>query len=125
MPVSPPTAFRSTLLAEEGQRLNTYDPGLVPGTGLGKDLPGYRYWVWKHLMPAMSILPGAARPMTTARHAVALALSDAHAAVSGGYVEIGKLAQAASPTLDASRQHDLWDFLSNAVAPHDEAPAGR
>ncbi|MHA7274927.1 SDR family NAD(P)-dependent oxidoreductase [Arthrobacter sp. Hz1] len=112
-------------LAKEGQRLNTYDPGLVPGTGLGKDMPGYRYWVWKHLMPAMSILPGAARPMTTARHAVALALSDAHATVSGGYLEIGRLAQAASTTLYASRQQDLWDWLSLAVAPYVEAPSER
>lgn len=112
-------------LAASGRRLNTYDPGLVAGTGLGKDMPGYMYWVWKYLMPAMSVLPGATTVRTTSRHAVALALGDAHADVHDGYIEIGRLTQAEPVTFDADRQQQLWQWLEQTVAPHlasDAAP---
>ncbi|MCK8607812.1 hypothetical protein [Agromyces sp. C10] len=82
-------------LAADGRRLNTYDPGLVAGTGLGRDMPGYMFWVWRRLMPAMSLLPGATTPNITSRHAIELALGDAHRDLHGGYVEIGRVTQAA------------------------------
>ncbi len=103
-------------LAASGRRLNTYDPGLVAGTGLGKDMPGYMYWVWKHLMPVMSVLPGATTPATTARHAVALAMGDAHPSLQDGYVEIGRVTRVEAVTFDASRRRALWEWLETAVA---------
>lgn len=105
-------------LGADGRRLNTYDPGLVAGTGLGRDMPGHMYWVWRRLMPAMSVLPGATTPARSARHAVELALGDAHPDLHGGYVEIGRVTRAASSTLVASRQAQLWDWLDVATAPY-------
>jgi NAD(P)-dependent dehydrogenase (short-subunit alcohol dehydrogenase family) len=102
-------------LAPSGRRLNTYDPGLVPGTGLGKDMPGYMYWVWKNLMPAMSVLPGASTPSITARHAVALAMGDTFPTMNDGYVEIGKLTTAEAVTFDIERRRALWSWLESAV----------
>lgn len=110
-------------LGASGRRLNAYDPGLVAGTGLGKDMPGYMYWVWKNIMPAMSVLPGATTVQTTSRHAVALALGDAHADVSDAYIEIGKLTQAEQITVDSERQQQLWQWLERAVAPYLESEA--
>lgn len=103
-------------LALSGRRLNTYDPGLVAGTGLGKDMPGYMYWVWRRIMPAMSVLPGATTPGRTARHAVALALGDDHAGLHDGYVEIGHVAHAEPITFDDARRRALWAWLESAVA---------
>jgi NAD(P)-dependent dehydrogenase (short-subunit alcohol dehydrogenase family) len=103
-------------LSATGRRLNTYDPGLVAGTGLGKDMPAYRYWVWKRLMPAMSVLPGATTANVAARHAVELAIGDAHPALRDGYVEIGRPSSAEAITFDAARRADLWGWLESAVA---------
>lgn len=103
-------------LARGGRRLNVYDPGLVPGTGLGKDLPGAMYWVWKNLMPAMSLLPRASTPPITSRHAVALALGDTYPALHDGYVEIGKLTHAEKVTFDPHRRAQLSEWLESAVA---------
>lgn len=108
-------------LAANGRRLNTYDPGLVAGTGLGKDMPGYMYWVWKNLMPAMSVLPGATTPRTSSRHAVELALGDAHADVHDGYIEIGRLTRAEPVTAEATRQKQLVAWLDEAIAPFTSA----
>lgn len=103
-------------LSAAGRRLNTYDPGLVAGTGLGKDMVAYRYWVWKRLMPAMSVLPGATTPRVAARHAVELAMGDAHPTLHDGYVEIGKPSSAEAVTFDATRRAALWSWLETAVA---------
>lgn len=103
-------------LAADGRRLNTYDPGLVAGTGLGRDMVGYRYWVWRRLMPAMSVLPGATTPSNAGRHAVELALGDAHPRLHDGYVEIGRLTRAEDVTFDQERQTQLWDWLESATA---------
>ncbi|WP_104164581.1 hypothetical protein [Arthrobacter sp. SX1312] len=102
-------------LAASGRRLNTYDPGLVAGTGLGRDMPASMYWVWKYLMPAMSVLPGASTPRATARHAVRLALGDAHGSLNGGYVEIGRVTRAEPVTFATDRRERLWTWLEDAV----------
>jgi NAD(P)-dependent dehydrogenase (short-subunit alcohol dehydrogenase family) len=103
-------------LRASGRRLNTYDPGLVTGTGLVRDMPAYRYWVWKNLMPIMSILPGATTAPVTARHAVGLALGDAHPTLDDGYVEIGRVTSAEPVTFDPDRRRALWAWLEGAVA---------
>jgi NAD(P)-dependent dehydrogenase (short-subunit alcohol dehydrogenase family) len=102
-------------LAASGRRLNTYDPGLVPGTGLGRSLPGYMRWTWEHVMPAMRVLPGATSPANTARHAVELAMGDAHADLHDGYVEIGRVTRAESRTFDRERQRELAAWLDHVV----------
>jgi NAD(P)-dependent dehydrogenase (short-subunit alcohol dehydrogenase family) len=102
-------------LGADGRRLNTYDPGLVAGTGLGRDMPGYMYWVWRRMMPAMSVLPGATTPRRSSRHAVELALGDAHRDLHDGYVEIGRVTRAASSTRLESRQAQLWSWLEQAT----------
>ena len=97
--------------AASGHRLTTYDPGLVPGTGLGRTMPGYMRWTWEHVMPAMAVLPKAATPRTTARHAVDLVMGDRHGGLHGGYVELGRVTRAAERTFDRAHQDELFDWI--------------
>lgn len=102
-------------LGASGHRLNCYDPGLVAGTGLGRDMPAYRYWVWRRLMPAMSVLPGATTPRRTARHAVSLLLGEREPDLHDGYVEMGRTTEAEPVTDDLARQQALWSWLETRV----------
>ncbi|MGL5911507.1 MAG: SDR family NAD(P)-dependent oxidoreductase, partial [Phycicoccus sp.] len=77
-------------MTASGRRLVVYDPGLVAGTGLGRDMKPYEYWAWRRVMPALSLLPGATTPARTARHLVALALGETHPDLHDGYVEMGR-----------------------------------
>lgn len=104
-------------LGEAGRRLNVYDPGLTVGTGLVREMSAFRYWVWRRIMPVMALHPKATTPRITGRHAVELALGDAHANVHDGYIEIGRLTRAEEITFDAPRQQQLWEWLENEVAP--------
>lgn len=102
-------------LGASGRRLNVYDPGLVAGTGLGRDMRPHEYWVWRRVMPALSLLPGATTRRRTARHLVRLALGDTHTSLHDGYVEIGRVTQAESVTFDPTRRRDLWEWCEEAL----------
>ncbi|GAA2043112.1 protochlorophyllide reductase [Agromyces tropicus] len=99
--------------AAAGHRLNTYDPGLVPGTGLTRTLPDFAFWGWEHVMPAMAILPKASTPRATARHAIDLLLGDRHPGLHGCYVELGRVTLAAEPTFDLARQEALFAWMEH------------
>lgn len=104
-------------LAATGRRLNTYDPGLTVGTGLVRDMSAFRYWIWKYVMSVMALHPKATTARITGRHAVELALGDAHSRLQDGYVEIGTLTAAEPVTFDADRQGVLIGWLDAAIAP--------
>lgn len=109
-------------LAATGRRLDIYDPGLVPGTGLARGLPPFMNWVWRRVMPAMSLLPGGSTPSRSGRHAVALALGDEHPTLHDGYVEVDRVTSAEAVTFDRARRAELAAWLADAVAPHLTAP---
>lgn len=102
-------AWASELSGE--QRVNVYDPGLMPGTGLARQMPGYKRWAWEHVMPVMRVLPGAASPRASARYAAALALGDTHRRLTDGYVHLGRVTDAAAQTHDEQRQRRLWEVM--------------
>ncbi len=103
-------------LAASGARLNVYDPGLVAGTGLGRDMRPHEYWAWRKVMPVMSVLPGATTPSRTSRHLVALALGDEQRDLHDGYVEMARVTRAEPVTFDMARRRALWDWCERAIA---------
>ena len=111
-------------LAASGRRLNVYDPGLVAGTGLGRDMRPHEYWAWRKVMPVMSVLPGATTPRRTARHLVALALGEDHPDLHDGYVEMGRVTHAEPVTFDPARRQALWDWCEQASRRGADAQGG-
>lgn len=104
-------------LGAAGHRVNVYDPGLTVRTGLVRDLPAYRYWVWRYVMPILALHPKATTAAITGRHAIELALAHRHVGLHDGYVEIGKVTTAEPVTFDRHRQETLAEWLDAAVTP--------
>jgi len=102
-------------LGTSGRRLNVYDPGLVAGTGLGRDMRPHEYWAWRRVMPLMSVLPGATTPSRTARHLVALALGETRPDLHDAYVEMGRVTRAEPVTFDLARRQALWNWCEKAI----------
>ena len=92
-----------------------YDPGLVAGTGLGRDMRPHEYWAWRRVMPVMSVLPAATTPRRTARHLVALALGEDHRDLHDGYVEMARVTRAEPVTFDMPRRRALWEWCEQAI----------
>lgn len=92
-------------------RINAFDPGLMPGTGLARALPRPAQWAWKHVLPAFTFLPGWSTPARSARHLGDLALGRTHPGLAGGYVELGRERRSSPESYDAAHQVRLWDEL--------------
>jgi NAD(P)-dependent dehydrogenase (short-subunit alcohol dehydrogenase family) len=94
----------------EPLRANIYDPGLMPGTGLARDLPRYKQWAWNNVMPALKVLPGVSSTANSAERLARLTLGEEHAGISNAYIEIGKLSKASAASDDPARESALWDY---------------
>jgi NAD(P)-dependent dehydrogenase (short-subunit alcohol dehydrogenase family) len=90
-------------------RANVYDPGLMPGTGLARDLPKLKQWAWNNIMPVLTIFPGVATTKHSAEQLAQLALGEAHATARDEYFEIGKLTKASDASFSPTRERELWD----------------
>lgn len=88
--------------------VTTFDPGLMPGTGLARANKGAALWAWKNIMPVLRLFPGVNSTETSGRNLAWLATSPAVAGVTGKYFE-GRQAVLSS---ELSRQPKLWAELA-------------
>lgn len=97
----------------EGHRLrvNVYDPGLMPGTGLARDMAPWRQWAWHNVIPALRVLPGVTTPSASARHLAAMTLGHTHTDLRGGYVSLGRVSRSSPASHDRQREDRLWQVL--------------
>jgi len=98
------------------RRINVFDPGLMPGTGIARGLARFPLFAWNHVMPALTFLPGWSTPPRSAQHLAAFALGEVHTNLSGGYVELGQVRQSSAASYDLIREHRLWRVLEDLTA---------
>lgn len=83
--------------------VTAFDPGLMPGTGLGRANKGAALWAWKNVMPVLRLFPGVNSAETSGANLAWLATDPAVAGVTGKYFEGRK----AVPSSELSRQPEL------------------
>lgn len=95
----------------ESITVNAFDPGLMAGTGLARDYGPVQAFVWKHLMPVLTVVPGI--NTHTPRHSGAalarLVLDPDLAQTTGRYFEGRKEIRSSKDSYDRAKQLDLWD----------------
>ncbi|WP_330231864.1 SDR family NAD(P)-dependent oxidoreductase [Nocardia sp. NBC_00508] len=90
--------------------VNAFDPGLMPGTGLGRDYRGIQGWAWRNLLPALTIVPGI-NVHTPRRSAAALArlvLAPELAGTTGRYFSGRREIKSSAESYDIAKGEDLW-----------------
>ncbi|MEU2033910.1 SDR family NAD(P)-dependent oxidoreductase [Nocardia amamiensis] len=90
--------------------VNAFDPGLMPGTGLGRDYRGIQGWAWRYLLPALTIIPGI-NVHTPRRSAAALArlvLAPELAETTGRYFSGRREIKSSAESYDIAKGEDLW-----------------
>ncbi len=97
-------------------RVNIYDPGLMPGTGLARDLPRPKQWAWNNVMPALKVLPGVTSTANSAERLARLTLGEEHAGITNAYIEIGKLSEASEASNNPQRERELWEYCANITS---------
>jgi NAD(P)-dependent dehydrogenase (short-subunit alcohol dehydrogenase family) len=95
---------------DRGITVNAFDPGLMPGTGLGRDYPGVQGLAWRYLMPALTIVPGinVHTPRQSGRALARLVLDPGLAAVTGKYFSGRRQIRSSADSYDTAKAADLW-----------------
>jgi len=105
----------------------SFDPGLMPGTGLARESPAYLQWIWNHLLPRIIpllrrlISPNIHLPQESAASLARLAVSPDLEGVSGVYYEGKKEIKSSDASYDEEKQEDLWEWtVKNAATDEEE-----
>jgi len=96
-------------------RCNVYDPGLMPGTGLARDMSAFRRFVWHRVMPHLP-LPGMSTPARSGAVLAELALGRRFADLRAGYVDVDRVTRASDESYDERREARLWEVLEELTA---------
>ena len=91
-------------------RCNVHDPGLMPGTGLARDMNGLRRFAWHHLLAHLPI-PGMSTPQRSGAVLAEMALGLRFAELRAGYVDIDRVTRASDESYDPAREARLWEVL--------------
>lgn len=92
-----------------GVTVNAFDPGLMPGSGLARDHSPVQQLVWRHLFPALRVLPGVHSTRTSGRHLAALAADPRLDHVTGRYFAGRRPIRSSADSYDSDRARDLWE----------------
>lgn len=96
-------------------RCNVYDPGLMPGTGLARDMNSLRRFVWHRVLPLLPI-PGTSTPERSGAVLADMALGQRFPDLQGGYVDIDQVTRPSDESYDSSREARLWEVLESLTA---------
>jgi len=85
----------------------TYNPGLVPGTGLVRDANLVQRLGFRWLMPALRATPIASGPQTAGTRLAAV-MGGPKPAESGAYIDRGRVVPSSKESYDEVREEELW-----------------
>ncbi len=97
-----------------GVTVNAFDPGLMPGTGLGREYPATLRWLWNHVLPrAIPLLrrvvsPNIHSPSESGAALARLVMERDLTGVSGKYFEGSREIRSSIESYDAGRAAELW-----------------
>ncbi len=96
-------------LGGRGVTFNAFNPGLMPGTGLARDYPGYQRLAWRYVLPALTLVHrGVNTPRRSAAALARLVDDPSLQDVSGGYFSGGKAIASSEESHDRDKAVDLW-----------------
>ena len=101
-------------------RVNAFDPGMMPGTGLARTYPAAIRFAWRYILPVLTLFQrNVNRPATSGRRLAALA-SGTMGDVTGTYVSMGQVFPSSPLSQDRTKAHDLWALSAEIT----ELPTG-
>jgi NAD(P)-dependent dehydrogenase (short-subunit alcohol dehydrogenase family) len=100
-------------LREAGRNItvNAYDPGFMPGTGLGRDSRGMVRFMWFRMLPLMSrLFKFGSSPERSGAFLAALAGSQEFEGISGWYFSVDEKTESSSDSHSRDFARGLWEY---------------
>lgn len=96
-------------LADKNIRVNAFDPGLTPGTGLAQSYPAPLRFAWNYIMPMMRyFIKKFNSPVTSGSRLANLAFSKELRQLNGVYYSKGKVIKSSADSYNKAYQAELW-----------------
>lgn len=95
-----------------GIDIYSFNPGLVPGTGLVRDAGAVTRFMFRRLMPVMTLTPFARTRSRSGADLAAAAQGPINGA-SGSYINGAKVEQSSPESYDSGREDALWQELTH------------
>ncbi|MEV0616459.1 SDR family NAD(P)-dependent oxidoreductase [Nonomuraea sp. NPDC050404] len=97
----------------DGIDILAYNPSLVTGTGLAREMGGSAQFIMKWFMPILEVTPLVDTPPVAGRKLadVILGVTDAP---TGSYIHRTAPARSSAESYDADREQALWDWMEQA-----------
>jgi NAD(P)-dependent dehydrogenase (short-subunit alcohol dehydrogenase family) len=90
-------------------RVNAFDPGMVPGTGLARSYPAPLRFLWSYVLPVLTLFQrNVNRPAASARRMAAL-MTGGMGELTGKYVSMGQVTASSALSYDQANAADLWE----------------
>lgn len=97
-------------LANTTIRVNAFDPGLTPGTGLTRNYPAIVKFVWKNILPVLTLFKhNTNTPSKSGGRLASLAFSKEFSNLKGIYFSDGKVLKSSTDSYNRNFQTDLWN----------------
>lgn len=110
-------AYELARRADAGITANAFDPGLMPGTGLGRDYSPVQRFVWNRVMPGLTpVVPNVNTPKRSGAALARLAVDPALNGVTGAYFLGTKPIASSQASYDRRKARDLWETSERLVA---------
>ncbi len=97
---------------ETGRKItvNAFDPGLMPGTGLARQVKSAALFVWKYILPVITLLPiNAHTPRKSGKALASLVTDTVFRDVTGRYFEGTRERKSSMLSYSKINAKDLWD----------------
>ena len=91
----------------EGVDVYSYNPGLIPGTGLAREAPGITMFLSRTVFQSVRLLPGAVGARTSGAE-LAETLTGPPPAPTGAYLDRGHPVDSSPESYDPDRERQLW-----------------
>ncbi|MBN2441753.1 MAG: SDR family NAD(P)-dependent oxidoreductase [Spirochaetales bacterium] len=95
--------------------VHAYAPGIVPGTGIGKDYNWIARFGWRFLLPLVSFWPGIYTMKQAGKNLSRLVLNPDLSSKSGLYFEGRKIKKSSPESYDLKKAKELWDASADMV----------
>lgn len=96
-------------------RVNAFDPGMMPGTGLARTYPAPLRFVWSYILPALTLFWPNVHSVSKSGRRLAELASNIKGEATGQYMSDGRTTKSSAQSYDAEKARELWDASAAMV----------
>jgi NAD(P)-dependent dehydrogenase (short-subunit alcohol dehydrogenase family) len=96
-------------------RVNAFDLGMMPGTGLARSYPAPLRFVWSYVLPVLTVFQRNANQPSVSGERLARLVDGSMGDATGRYFSEGRVTRSSAQSYDRNNSLELWDTSADIV----------